>query len=186
MKLKKSEWFVSPIEHKDARAFIEEHHYAQGCSHTSVYRHGLFKVSEPEKLMGCVIWLPPTKPAAMSVNKEKWRQVLSLTRMAVRPECPRNACSFMLSRSVKMIRKDGRFVSLVTYADERVGHDGLVYRASNWTYIGKMKGSPSWIDPKTGKQVATQATKTRTKQQMLNLGYEVAGSFAKHKYVLHL
>ena len=184
--LKKEYWFVRDIEHRLAKSFIERHHYSKGCSLTSVYRHGLFMRENPDKLMGCVVWLPPTKPAAMSVNKDEWRKVLSLTRMAVLPECPRNACSFLLSRSVKLIRRDGRFVSLVTYADERMGHDGLVYRASNWNYVGRMKGSPSWIDPKTGKQVAIKATKSRTKQQMLDLGYEVAGTFAKRKYVLHL
>ena len=184
-RLKKDEWSVREIPHCDARAFIERYHYSKGCSHTSVYRHGLFR-QNCDELMGVVLWLPPTKPAAMSVNKGEWRKVLSLTRMAVKPDVPKNACSFMLSRSVKQIKRDGRFTSLVTYADERQGHTGHVYRASNWTFIGTMKGSPAWLDPKTGRQVATQATKTRTKQQMLDLGYVVVGRFAKHKYVLHL
>lgn len=186
MKLKKEEWAVKEITHKDAAEFIKEHHYAKGCSHTSVYRHGLFNVNNPETLMGAVLWLPPTKPAAMSVNKEQWRKVLSLTRMAVHPECPKNACSFLLSRSIKSIKKDGRFVSLVTYADERQGHHGHVYRASNWKFIGTMKGSPAWLDPSTGRQVATQATKTRTKAEMLSMGYVNVGVFKKHKFVLHL
>lgn len=136
--------------------------------------------------MGVVLWLPPTRPAAESVNKEHWKQVLSLTRMAVAPECPKNSCSFLLSRSIKAIRSEGRFVSLVTYADERVGHDGLVYKAANWTYIGKMKGSPSWIDPKTNRQVAIKSTVNRTYEQMKSLGYVNVGTFGKHKFVYHL
>lgn len=186
MPLRKHEWMVKSISHAEAANFIKEHHYSRGCSHTSVYRHGLFSVDNPKLIRGCVMWLPPTKPAAMSVNKEDWRKVLSLTRMAVHPDVPKNACSFLLSRSIKDIRKDGRFVSLVTYADDRQGHNGHVYRASNWTFVGTMKGSPSWVDPNTGRQVATQATKTRTKAEMLSLGYVTVGTFSKHKFIMHL
>lgn len=186
MTLVKKEWLVKSISHKEAADFIRDHHYSRGCSHTSVYRHGLFSAGNPDMLMGCVLWLPPTKPAAMSVNKEKWRQVLSLTRMAVHTDAPKNACSFLLSRSIKEIKMDGRFVSLVTYADERMGHNGHVYRASNWKFVGTMKGSPAWIDPATGRQVATQATRTRTKSEMLALGYVNTGVFRKHKFIMHL
>jgi hypothetical protein len=184
--LRKEDWFVASIPHKEAAEFIREHHYSKGCSLTSVYRHGLFKKKDPSRLMGVAIWLPPTKPAAESVNKEHWKKVLSLTRMAVVPECPRNSCSFLLSRSIKAIKAEGRFVSLVTYADERVGHDGLVYKAANWKYIGKMKGSPAWIDPKTNRQVAIKSTVSRTYEKMRSLGYVNVGTFGKHKFVYHL
>lgn len=130
--------------------------------------------------------LPPTRVAAESVNKDQWKQVLSLTRMVILPEIPKNACSFLLSKSVKLIKKDNRFVSLVTYADESQEHIGTIYKASNWEYVGKTGPYPRWIDPDTGKQVAVKATKSRTVKEMKALGYVKQGSYHKHKYVLHL
>jgi hypothetical protein len=184
-RLRKEEWFVKDISMQEAKSFIEEHHYARGCSHTRVYSHGLFRHQTADILMGVALWLPPTKVAAQSVN-DNWQRVLSLSRLAVHPSVPKNGASFLLSRSIKAIAKDKKWVSLVTYADERQGHIGTIYHATNWQYIGKMKGSMAWIDPTTGRQVSIKATKSRTKKDMLDLGYEPVGVFQKHKFVLHL
>jgi hypothetical protein len=177
---------VRAVPPREAQDFIARHHYAKGSSLTRVYSHGLYRADDSETLWGVALWLPPTRVAAESVNKEAWQKVLSLSRLACLPEAPRNSASFLLSRSVEIIRNDGRFVSLVTYADERMGHTGSIYRAANWTYIGLMRGSPAWVDPVTGKQVAKKSTRTRADAEMRALGYENVGTFGKHKFVLHL
>jgi len=182
--LRKTEWFVDDISAKDARDFIVQHHYSKGASNTRVYSHGLFCRGNGI-LYGVAIWLPPTRVAAESVNKEFWTKVLSLTRLACHPDAPKNAASFLLAASIKRIKRDGRFVSLVTYADDRMGHTGAIYRASNWLYAGKTRPTPAWVDPNTGKQVARKSTRSRTNQQMLDLGFKMIGSFSKHKYVFH-
>jgi hypothetical protein len=184
-RLRKSEWLVKDVPLSTARAFIAAHHYSGGCSNTRVYSHGLFKKDDGE-LYGVAMWLPPTRVAAESVNKDQWQKVLSLTRLACRPEAPKNAASFLMGSSIKKIKEDGRFVSLVTYADVRMGHSGAIYRATNWAYIGEMKGSPAWVDPNTGRQVARKSTKSRNNSEMLALGYECLGVFGKHKFVMHI
>lgn len=184
-RLRKSAWEVRDADFGEAKRLIEMHHYAKGGSNTYVYCHGLFRIGEPE-LRGVAWWLPPTRVAAESVNRENWTKVLSLTRMAILPECPKNAASFLLARSIKLIRQDGRFCSLVTYADEAQGHDGGVYRAANWDYVGRTGPYPRWIDPVSGRQVSPKATVNRTKAKMEELGYEKRGAFHKHKFVLHL
>lgn len=185
LSLRREDWFVDDISARDARDFIVQHHYSKGASNTRVYSHGLFRRGE-EMLYGAALWLPPTRVAAESVNKEHWTRVLSLTRLACHPDAPKNAASFLLAGSIKRIKCDGRFASLVTYADDRMGHTGAIYRASNWEYVGKTKPTPAWVDPNTGKQVARKSTKSRTNQQMLDLGFKMIGSFSRHKYVLHL
>lgn len=184
-RLRREDYSVEPISLAQARSLIEQFHYAKGCSHTAVATHGLI-CNWTGLIEGCVHWLPPTKPAAKSVADEQWRDVLSLSRMVVVPGAPKNACSFMLAQSVKLIKQQGRWKALVTYADSRVGHEGGVYRAAGWAYFGKTSATPAWIDPTTGKQVATLSTKTRTKTRMLELGYEMVGKFYKHKFVRYL
>jgi len=140
MKLRAADYEIRDVEPSEARSFVVRHHYSKGCSHTRVYSHGLYRRGETE-LLGVAIWLPPTKVAAKSVNNDKWQQVLSLTRLAIHPDVPPNAATFLMARSIRLIRRDGRFVSLVTYADEFMGHTGAIYRAANWDYVGFMKGS---------------------------------------------
>lgn len=183
-RLRKEEWTVENIDFKVAQALVKQHHYARGGSNTFVYVHGLYHI-ESGGLGGITWWLPPTRVACESVNKEQWQKVLSLTRMVLLPDVPKNAASFLLARSVKEIKRDGRFVSLVTYADESQGHEGRVYLAANWTYIGRTGPYSRWVDS-AGKQVAQKATTNRTKAMMEALGHIKQGSFYKHKYVKHL
>lgn len=183
-RLRKSEWEVRDAPFADVKRLIEENHYARGGSNTRVYAHGLYRRGD-DTLHGAAWWLPPTRAACESVNRENWTRVLSLTRLAILPGVPKNAATFLLSRSTKMVRADGRFVSLVTYADESQGHTGGIYRAAGWQYAGRTGPTPRWIDPATGRQVAPKATTNRTKAQMEDLGFVKTGAFYKHKFVLH-
>lgn len=182
-RLRKEDWFVDQCDFATAKQLIVQHHYARGGSNTFVYLHGLFYKHDHE-CYGVAWWLPPTRVACESVNKEQWQKVLSLTRMVVAPGVPKNAASFLLARSLRLIEKEGRFVSLVTYADESQGHEGRVYRAANWEYVGRTGPYPRWLD-RDGKQVARKATKNRNDATMKSLGHQQVGSFYKHKYVWH-
>lgn len=87
---------------------------------------------------------------------------------------------------MKAIQQDGRFVTLVTYADESQEHTGTIYRAANWHYMGRTKPTPRWLEPSSGRQVSPKSTVNRTKAQMEALGYVRDGYHHKHKFVLHL
>ncbi len=163
---------------------VRRYHYARGGSNTACYTHGLYRRADAQ-LCGVAWWLPPTRVACESVNRGNWTKVLSLTRLVIAPDVPTNACSFLLSKSVALIQRDGRFVSLVTYADERRNHSGAIYRAANWEYVGKTGPYAAWEDA-SGKQVAAKATKNRVKAEMEALGHRCLGKFHKHKFVKHL
>lgn len=183
MSFSRKDYFVADLPFHQGKKMVVENHYSRGGSNTYVYMHGLYRKSDG-KAVGCAWWLPPTRVCCESVNRENWTKVLSLTRLVVLPEVPTNGASFLLSRSIKLIRKDGRFLSLVTYADESQGHSGAIYKASNWTYIGRTGPYTRWVDS-SGKQVSAKATKNRTVPQMLELGHRKDGSWHKHKFVIH-
>ncbi|RWE37410.1 SNF2-related protein [Mesorhizobium sp.] len=184
-RLRKADWEVRDVTIAEARPLVEQHHYAKGALKTGVYLHGLFRKGSDE-ILGVAWWLPPTRVACESVNKEEWTKVLSLSRLVLHPDCPKNAASFLLGRSIRKIKQDGRFVSLVTYADESQDHKGDIYRVTNWTYVGRTGPYPRWIDPVSGRQVAALATKTRSNAEMRALGHVLDGRFFKHKFVMHL
>jgi hypothetical protein len=167
-----------------ARELVAAEHYAKGSSNTAIYRHGLLRRDNPLECLGAALWLPPTRPAALSVSTDP-DGVLNLTRLVIAPEVPTNGASYLLGRSIRLIRRDGRFHTLLTYADEGQGHTGAIYRATNWTYLGKVKGHPRWLD-RAGRQVATKATVNRTYAEMLELGYTREPATDKHKFAMTL
>ena len=181
-RLKASQWEVHPISLGTARSLVEDFHYAKGGSNTATYTHGLFRIGDFMDAMcvGCAWWIPPTKSAAMATYPENWEGVLSLSRMAI-GDAPKNAASFLLSRSMKLIDRH-RWPCLVTYADTWRGHTGAIYRATNWQYMGLTK--PERTYTKDGRMISRKAGgRTYTHQEMINRGAKCEGSFAKHKFV---
>jgi len=164
--------------------FVTRHHYSGGMSNTGTHFHGLFRVDGFE-LMGVAAWLPPTRVAAESVNKDNWQRVLSLTRLAVHPDVPKNGASFLMAASMRMIEQEQKWVSLVTYADTFRNHTGAIYKAANWTYVGITPPTTRW-ENNEGRQIARKSTVSRTKAEMEALGLRMTGAFAKHKFVKHL
>lgn len=183
-RLRKSEWEVRPVSIDVARTLIERHHYARGASNTRTYLHGLFPVGAfwDAECKGVAWWIPPTRSAAEATHPENWQGVLALSRLVVAPDVPKNACSFLLARSVRLIDRK-LWPCLVTYADDWRGHTGGIYRASNWRYAGKTAEEATFTIGGVMKS-RKAGTKTRTRAEMLALGARFEGCHAKHKFVL--
>ena len=180
LKAKDMEVRTAPLQ--DVKDLVKQFHYTRGGSNTATYRHGLFRRGD-DLLLGAAWWIPPTKSAALSVS-EDWRGVLALTRLVVVPGMPTNSASYLLGRSLRAIRREGRFHTLLTYADTGEGHRGGIYHATNWEYVGLTKGDPRYIDPETGRHVARKAGGvTRTRSEMESLGYVWTPPTPKHKFV---
>lgn len=184
-RLKKSDWTVRDVPISVARPLVEKYHYARGASNTRTFLHGLFPLNSTrdEECVGVAWWIPPIKGAALATYPLNWRGVLALSRLVVVPGIPKNACTFLLSRSVKLISKSV-WPCLVTYADDWRGHTGGIYRACNWTYVGKTKAGDTYtID---GVMTSRKAgAHNRTKAEMLALGAVCEGKHEKHKFVLN-
>lgn len=176
---------MKPISIRTAYKLVKNHHYAQSATKTGVYIHGLFKVDNefPEsKCVGVAWWLPPTKAAAMATYPEgDWRKVLSLTRLVVVPDIPKNACSFMLMKSIKLINTSV-WECLVTYADTWQNHEGIIYKATNWEYLGLTKPSPVFQNEDGKMMGKKRGARNLTTEEMNMKGFEEVGKFSKHKF----
>lgn len=182
-RLLKGQWEVRPIDLLIAQQLVEKYHYAHGGANTATYTHGLFEKGEfwEQNCKGCCWWLPPTKAAALATYPDNWEGVLSLSRLVIVPDVPKNACTFLLARSMKMIDRD-RWPALVTYADEWQNHNGTIYKAANWEDRGLTAPEPTFI--RNGRLIARKAgPKTRTRSEMENLGAKMIGRFSKRKFV---
>lgn len=182
-RLRRIDWNVRAVSLDIARRLVTEYHYAHGASNTRTYLHGLFPRGAfwDEECQGVAWWIPPTKSAALATYPEDWQGVLCLSRLVIAPEVPRNAASFLLGRSMKLIDRK-RWPCLVTYADEWQGHTGAIYKATNWLEMGLTNPEAAFI--KDGRLIARKAgPHTRTRAEMEALGAELVGRFAKRKFV---
>lgn len=184
----KASYWVRPVKHATALSLVESHHYARGGSNTAVFTHGLFLRARPWDCLGVAWWLPPTPDCGAKWWPADRQAVLSLSRLVLIPDLPKNAATFLLMQSVRLIRKAAeKWRCLITQADTWRGHTGHIYRVAGWEDCGLGKPEDVWVDPATGKMVSRKAgPKTRTRGQMRELGYELKGRFAKHRFRLTL
>ena len=108
---------------------VSERHYSKRLG---IFWEGFALVEGGEITGVCVFG----QPAAM-IQKHAFRdrdfRLYELTRLVVWSE-DRNARSFLISNSMKMLKESHSAV--ISYADSRMGHCGIVYQATNWIYTG--------------------------------------------------
>lgn len=183
LQLSKHDWTVANVPIATARELVVRNHYAKGASNTATYLHGLYPATWYwyHEAVGCAWWIPPTKSCAQSLAGDGWQGVLSLSRLVLEPDAPKNAASFLLSKSMRLINRN-RWPVLVTYADEWQGHTGAIYRATGWQYEGMTNAEPTYT--KAGVMIARKrGNLTRTHGQMLEVGAVLIGRFRKHRFV---
>lgn len=209
--LHKGDWLIAPVPLPKARRFVARHHYAGGASNTATHLSGLFRRSDYElcgvawwipptrgaavallrglreerlcafaRLNPPALWLALLAAALRSEFSDP-NAVLSLSRLALSPDAPKNAATFLLMNSVKELGE--RWRVLVTYADTWRGHTGHIYRAAGWTHLGLSKPEKTYV---RGGVMASRkcGPKTHTHAEMLSSGAECVGSFAKHRFRL--
>ena len=111
----------------------------------------------------------------------KQGQVIEFVRMALNGK--QNKTSEVLGISLKLIKKDLPLAKLiVSYADQEQGHNGIIYQATNWYYLGEVK-SPPIIEGKHNKSMGGSIGAAR---KLLGREPIVFYPKPKHKYLYPL
>lgn len=131
---------VEPIRYITARPFIEKYHYSKnvnGCKVSHCF--GLFRPSQflSEMVGAAIFGLPAMNNQASSWNPDAPDKVLELRRLACIDDTPKNAESFFISKMLKWLKKNTDIEVILSYADTNYGHEGIIYKASNFDLVGE-------------------------------------------------
>ena len=118
--------------------FVKTHHYTKMVGAGSKYCFGLY---EGETLIGVGLWRTPngrlTYRLFDKLGVSDNSPILDLTRLCLIDETRKNTESYFLSLMIKHIQQNNKSIRfLITYADFNQGHNGTIYRASNWMEFG--------------------------------------------------
>jgi len=129
---------VKPISRGDCEPFIIGIHYAHRWPSIS-YRFGLF---DDKELIGVITYgTPASAPLKRGVAGDEYKgDVLELNRLCLLYN-RKNEASMLIAASLKKLPK-GKII--ISYADISQGHNGCVYRASNFTYHGLSAKRTDW------------------------------------------
>jgi hypothetical protein len=141
---------VAAIGRREADPLIKRHYLGKWPG-TCVCILGMWYM---ENLRGIVTFSLPPRETAKRYGGETWE----LSRLWVDDAVPRNAESWLLAQSVRLVRRSHPSVRyLVSYADPSHGHQGTIYRAAGWrsdgwTDAGRLVPRSDYVDAATGKK----------------------------------
>lgn len=126
---------IKEIDRATAKEMIVKHHYSHklGSNH-GILNYGIFRDGE---LMGCAVYGYMMNPKAKIFTSSVVGGVmLELNRLWIDDALGRNAESYLIATSIKLIRKTApNVVAIQSFADGRLGC-GTIYKASNFKYYG--------------------------------------------------
>ncbi len=130
------------LEFKD---FLQIYHYAKvGRSWKAVY-----EIKLKNSLIGIIKFSTVVRKEVATSLKLTTNSVLELDRFCLRPDFHiKNLASFIMSKVIKLVKKDFPEVQcLVSFADTAQGHEGTIYKASNFQFIGDTPNSYVYQKP---------------------------------------
>lgn len=126
------------------RIFIKKHYAHRAVPISECY--GVFAPSGKyhDRCVGAISFGKPASPSLCvgACGKENSKRIYELNRLWLSDECPRNSESMVIGRALKYIKISHPDWILVSYADTKQGHSGIIYRATNWIYTGLSDARP--------------------------------------------
>ena len=117
---------------------VKTQHYskslARGCGR-------VYSLFVDDKLAGVAAFGVPVGRLCQSKYSKTGKKVLELKRLVLDPVCAPNTGSWFISKLMKDLKATKLFDSVLSYADPSSPrrHTGIVYRASNFLYLGVQK-----------------------------------------------
>lgn len=141
---------VMPCSVTEVDAFIQAHYLHKRPAIVLL----CLMMLQGSRPVGCVVYSAPPLECEKRYGGTTWE----LARLYLLDGVPKNAETWLISQSVKYIKRQHRDVKhLVSYADPSAGHKGTIYRAGNWREDGRTddeRKSPrcDYYDQRTGKK----------------------------------
>ena len=171
---------VLPIKSQEAEPWLLYKHYAKRIPMIK-YAFGLY---EDNLLVGVITFGQTPTPAVQNymLGREWADKILELNRLCIESK-NKNAASYLVSQSLKMLPKP---MAIVSYADGGQGHVGYIYQATNFIYTGAVTAHDAEYivnGKKTHARSITSQGITNPKEWAKENNIEIVKPKPKHRYV---
>lgn len=121
---------VMRIDKATASKVIGGKHYSRRLG---IYWEG-FGLYHDGVIIGVITYGQPSAPIQKHAFVDRDFRLYELTRLVIDRGAPRNAASYLISHSLRLLSVNP--CAVISYADSAQGHCGIVYQATNWLYTG--------------------------------------------------
>lgn len=118
----------------EAQRCYKKWHYLGNKGLMATWNIGVFT---DNNLWGAIsLGVPNAKEIKGIYNEKTQNDWWEIKRLALSDDLPKNSESRVIAIAVKLLKKFRKPKGIITYADSGVGHRGIIYKASGFTYLG--------------------------------------------------
>lgn len=128
------DFWVGEITNREAITFVKKHHYSKCCPN-GFYNFGLFYMDD---LVGVAVF-----GQVIGRNQAQYwypaspERLIELRRLACIDETPKNTESYFIGYCLKWLKANTDNLAVISCADPNYGHEGTIYKASNFGLVGE-------------------------------------------------
>jgi hypothetical protein len=127
-------WHVVLCDRNDIRDFVETWHYSKNINGLmSAY---CFKLIHNGEVKGAIIYGSLGMAGAWKKYADCEDDVIELRRLCCIDDTPQNTESYFIGKTLRWLKLNTNIKTIVSYADPNFGHQGTIYKATNFTNTG--------------------------------------------------
>ncbi len=125
---------IAPCDHAAAVYAMEQWHYADTTPIGKLVKYGVW--NDGGEFVGAVVFGRGANRHIGNPFGVGWTEACELVRVALSGAQDRPTSAIVAAALREISRTQPGLRVVVSYADTKYGHRGVIYQASNWTYLG--------------------------------------------------
>lgn len=135
-----------PLSH--IALFIEKWHYSKNVNGLA-YDYCFKLLDSENNLIGGMIYGDIAMADVWKKYASNKKDLIELKRLCCIDKTPKNTESYFIGKTLKWLKKNTNIKKVISYADKTFGHEGIIYKASNFKFMGETKpGKVIWYHGK--------------------------------------
>jgi len=127
---------------KTVTPFIEKWHYSGTARSLKPKFVFALRRKHNGALVGTAVY---GQPCGATVEKVYGKGTLELRRFCLIDQTRKNTESFFLGKTLRVLKKIKAAPGIISYADPNEGHEGIIYKATNFKQMPKTIGNGNYV-----------------------------------------
>lgn len=129
-------YIVEPCPRSEIVDFVETHHYSKNMN--GLHISYCFKLMDGDTMIGAMVYGSlGMLGVAEKYNPKNPSKILELKRLVCIDDTPKNTESYFIGWTLRWLQRNTDLEMIISYADKTFGHEGVVYKATNFEYMGE-------------------------------------------------
>ena len=125
---------VKICDRKDIKDFIETWHYSKNIN--GLKSNYCFALMNNNKIIGAMMYGQIAMANVWKKYVSKEKDLIELRRLCCIDDTPKNTESYFIGFTLRWLKKNTNYTKVISYADKTYNHEGTIYKASNFKYLG--------------------------------------------------